>query len=86
MHEWEYYCAFEGCWACCCLTSLVYAWLGILGGYEVNDRLWWLWESVYTPFVWSAELGFLAFDINIKTTDCIHNVSKMSHLGPRIGM
>ena len=39
MYEWEYYCALEGGRACC-LRSLRYACLDILGGYEVNDRLW----------------------------------------------
>ena len=37
MYEWEYYCAFKGCWACC-LRSLSYAWFEILGGYGINGR------------------------------------------------
>ena len=32
----------------------------------MNDCEWWLLESVYTPFVQSAELGSLVSDRHIK--------------------
>lgn len=31
MYEWEYNCAFEGGWACCCLIALGQACIEIFG-------------------------------------------------------